>query len=45
MLKQVSSFVLGSTKSSTYPKGYACGFVFLAASLETFLSILLIKYL
>ena len=44
MLKNVPSFVLGSTKSSTYPRGYACGFAFPAASLETFLSILPIEY-
>jgi len=27
MLKIIPSGVLGSTKSSTYPGGYACGFV------------------
>jgi len=26
MLKQAHSGVLGSKKSSTYPRGYACGF-------------------
>ncbi len=26
MLKMLSSFVLGSSKSSTYPRGYASGF-------------------
>ena len=26
MLKQSASFVLGSSKSSTYPRGYASGF-------------------
>jgi len=26
MLKQASSFVLGSEKSSTYPRGYVYGF-------------------
>jgi hypothetical protein len=28
MLKIIPSGVLGSTKSSKYPRGYACGFVF-----------------
>jgi len=44
MLKNVPSFVPDSTKFPTYPRGYACGFVFPAASLETFLSILSIEY-
>jgi hypothetical protein len=26
MLKKIASFVLGSSKSSTYPRGYASGF-------------------
>jgi hypothetical protein len=34
MLKNVPSFVLGSKKSSTYPRGYAYGFFFPAASLD-----------
>ncbi len=40
MLKKPSSFVLGSSKSSTYPRGYALGFDSPAALLEDFLSIL-----
>jgi hypothetical protein len=35
MLKTASSFVLGSSKSSTYPGGYASGFDFPAALLES----------
>jgi hypothetical protein len=34
MLKQVSSFVLPSKKSLTYPRGYASGFFSAAASLD-----------
>ena len=34
MLKQSASFVLGSSKSSTYPRGYASGFDFPAALLD-----------
>jgi hypothetical protein len=34
MLKKVPNFVLGSTKSSTYRKGYASGFVSPAALLD-----------
>jgi hypothetical protein len=34
MLKKSSSFVLGSSKSSTYPRGYASGFDSLAALLD-----------
>src|SRR6476660_2063651 len=34
MLKKASNFVLGSTKSSTYPRGYASGFVLPAALLD-----------
>jgi hypothetical protein len=34
MLKTASSFVLGSSKSSTYPRGYASGFDSPAALLE-----------
>ncbi|HET7058031.1 MAG TPA: hypothetical protein VFI05_04820, partial [Nitrospiraceae bacterium] len=34
MLKTVPSFVLNSTKSSTYPRGYASGFVSSAALLD-----------
>jgi len=34
MLKKPASFVLGSSKSSTYPRGYASGFDSPAASLE-----------
>jgi hypothetical protein len=34
MLKPASSFVLGSSKSSTYPSGYVSGFDSPAASLE-----------
>jgi hypothetical protein len=33
MLKMASNFVLGSGKSSTYPRGYASGFLSPAASL------------
>jgi hypothetical protein len=33
MLKNASNFVLGSKKSSTYPRGYASGFFSPAASL------------
>jgi hypothetical protein len=33
MLKMAPNFVLGSRKSSTYPRGYASGFLSLAASL------------
>jgi hypothetical protein len=39
MLKKGSNFVLGSKNSSTYPRGYACGFFNPAASLAPFLSI------
>jgi hypothetical protein len=34
MLKIVTNFVLGSKQSSTYPSGYACGFVAPAAALD-----------
>ena len=34
MLKQSASFVLGSSKSSTYPRGYASGFDSPAALLD-----------
>jgi hypothetical protein len=34
MLKTASSFVLGSSKSSTYPRGYASGFDSPVAMLE-----------
>jgi hypothetical protein len=34
MLKNFPNFVLGSPKSSTYPRGYACGFGSPAASLD-----------
>jgi hypothetical protein len=34
MLKQAVSFVLGSSKSSTYPRGYASGFDLPAALLD-----------
>jgi hypothetical protein len=34
MLKKSASFVLGSSKSSTYPRGYASGFDSPAASLD-----------
>jgi hypothetical protein len=34
MLKKPASFVLGSSKSSTYPRGYASGFDSPAASLD-----------
>jgi len=34
MLKTASSIVLGSSKSSTYPRGYASGFDSPAALLE-----------
>ena len=34
MLKTSASFVLGSSKSSTYPRGYASGFDSPAASLN-----------
>ena len=40
MLKKPASFVLGSSKSSTYPRGYASGFDLPAALLAGFLSIL-----
>jgi hypothetical protein len=40
MLKKPASFVLGSSKFSTYPSGYASGFDLPAASLTAFLSIL-----
>ena len=40
MLKKPASFVLGSSKSSTYPRGYASGFDSPAALLTAFLSIL-----
>jgi hypothetical protein len=36
-----SNFVLGSKKSSTYPRGYASGFFSPAASLDAILSSLL----
>src|SRR6267143_5615175 len=38
LLKKAPNFVLGSTKSSSYPRGYASGFVSPAASLAAFLS-------
>jgi hypothetical protein len=34
MLKEAASFVLGSSKSSTYPRWYASGFDLPAASLD-----------
>jgi hypothetical protein len=34
MLKQFASFVLGSSKSSTYPRGYDSGFDLPAALLD-----------
>jgi hypothetical protein len=34
MLKNAASFVLGSIKSSTYPRGYASGFISPAAALD-----------
>jgi len=34
MLKKAASFVLGSSKSSTYPRGYASGFDSPAALLD-----------
>jgi len=34
MLKMLSSFVLGLSKSSTYPRGYASGFDSPAALLD-----------
>jgi hypothetical protein len=34
MLKKLPSFVLGEKKSSTYPRGYACGFFSPAALLD-----------
>jgi hypothetical protein len=34
MLKKLASFVLGSSKSSTYPRGYASGFDSPAALLD-----------
>jgi hypothetical protein len=40
MLKKPASFVLDSSKSSTYPRGYASGFDSPAALLTAFLSIL-----
>jgi hypothetical protein len=40
MLKKSASIVLGSSKSSTYPRGYASGFDSPAALLDEFLSIL-----
>jgi hypothetical protein len=40
MLKTSASVVLGSSKSSTYPRGYASGFDSPAALLTAFLSIL-----
>jgi hypothetical protein len=36
MLKKPTSFVLGSSKSSTYPRGYASGFDSPAALLDGF---------
>jgi hypothetical protein len=41
MLKKPASFVLGSSKSSTYPRGYASSFDSPAALLTAFLSILM----
>ena len=38
LLKKAPNFVLGSIKSSTYPRGYASGFLSPAASLAAFLS-------
>jgi hypothetical protein len=35
MLKKTASFVLGSSKSSTYPRGYASGFDSPAALLDS----------
>jgi hypothetical protein len=40
MLKKAASFVLGSSKFSTYTRGYASGFDSPAALLTAFLSIL-----
>jgi len=40
MLKTIISGVLGVKKSSTYPRGYACGFLMPAALLLNVLSIL-----
>jgi hypothetical protein len=34
MLKNAPSFVLALKKSSTYPRGYACGFFSAAALLD-----------
>jgi hypothetical protein len=34
MLTKAASFVLGSKKSSTYPRGYVSGFFSRAASLD-----------
>jgi len=34
LLKKAPNFVLGSSKSSTYPRGYASGFDSPAASLD-----------
>jgi hypothetical protein len=34
MLKKALNFVLGSTKSSTYPRGYASGFDFACGLVE-----------
>jgi hypothetical protein len=36
MLKKAPSGVLGSKKSSTYPRGYACGFSSPVALLDDF---------
>jgi len=38
LLKKAPNFVLGSSKSSTYPRGYASGFDSPAALLAAFLS-------
>jgi hypothetical protein len=35
MLKQAPNFVLGSTRSSTWPRGYASGLVFASAALDS----------
>jgi hypothetical protein len=40
MLKMAPSVVLGSTRSSTYPRGYASGLLSPAALLEAILNIL-----
>jgi hypothetical protein len=34
MLKKAPNYVLGEKKSSTYPRGYACGFFFACGLVE-----------